>query len=157
MLNGDHVMNRICVSPKSAQSGVALIEAMVAILLFSIGVLAVAGLQASMLKHTGDAKYRADASYIAQQRIGVLWSDLNNIDTNYLEAGTYITDLPGGMRKVTKNPAGEYVVTVGWTAPGEEIASDTAAFCGMNVAHCHSVIAGVGSYCRPTIDPNCPP
>lgn len=149
-------MNRICFSSKSAQSGVALIEAMVAILLFSIGVLAVAGLQASMLRNTGDAKYRADASYIAQQRMGVLWSDLNNIDANYLEAGTQITNLPGGMRSVTKNAAGEYVVTVGWTAPGESIPPDTAASCGMNVAHCYSIIAGVGSYCRPTIDPNCP-
>jgi type IV pilus assembly protein PilV len=161
MLNGDHVMNRTCFSSKSAQRGVALIEAMVAILLFSIGVLAVAGLQASMLRNTGDAKYRADAGYIAQQRIGVLWSDLSNIDALYLEDKTPISDLlPGVLRSVTKNATGEYVVTVGWTAPGETVNSGAGTICNsklnMNVAHCYSVVAGISSYCRPGIDANCP-
>ena len=59
----------------SGQRGVVLIEVMVAILVFSVGVLAIVGLQATMIKSTADAKYRADATYIAQSRIGHLVPD----------------------------------------------------------------------------------
>ena len=104
---------------KSAQQGVVLIEAMIAILIFSMGVLAIVGLQAAMVKNTADSKYRADASYIAQQRIGTMWSDPGNLVT-YLEVNTDIsTLLPGGTRTVTQPVAGQFVVTVTWRQPGE--------------------------------------
>ena len=48
---------------------------MIAILIFSMGVLAIVGLQAAMIKNTADSKYRAEASYIAQKRIGQMWAD----------------------------------------------------------------------------------
>ncbi len=60
---------------QSGQQGVILIEVMIAILIFSIGVLALVGLQATMIKNTAEAKYRSEASYIAQSRIGQIWAD----------------------------------------------------------------------------------
>jgi len=66
-------------SSKSAQGGVALIEAMVAIFIFSIGVLAVIGMQAVSIRTSSDAKYRADAAYLADQLIGRMWADQANI------------------------------------------------------------------------------
>lgn len=100
------------------QQGVVLIEVMVSILIFSIGVLAIVGLQAAMIKNATDAKYRADASYIAQQRIGAMWSDPANL-VNYLEANTDISALlPGGTRTVTQPVAGQFIVTVTWQQPG---------------------------------------
>src|SRR4051812_50179651 len=81
--------------PKS-QQGVILIEVLVAILIFSVGVLAIVGLQANMIQNTADAKYRSEASYIAQVRIGQMWADPANLST-YLEANTDISAvLPGG-------------------------------------------------------------
>jgi type IV pilus assembly protein PilV len=104
---------------KSSQQGVVLLEALVAILLFSMGVLALVGLQAAMIKNTSDAKYRADASFIAQQRIGVIWSDPTNALT-YLEPGTDIHDLlPGGTRTVTNPAPDQYKVTITWQQPGQ--------------------------------------
>ncbi|MDD5384644.1 MAG: prepilin-type cleavage/methylation domain-containing protein [Gallionella sp.] len=104
---------------KSAQQGVVLVEAMIAILIFSMGVLAVVGLQAAMIKNTADSKYRADAGYIAQQRIGTMWSDPGNL-ASYLEANTDIsTLLPSGTRTVTQPVAGQFVVTITWQQPGE--------------------------------------
>ena len=47
------------------QQGVVLIEALIAILIFSMGIMALLGLQAAMIKNTSDNKYRADASFIA--------------------------------------------------------------------------------------------
>lgn len=61
------------------QSGVALLEALISILLFSIGILALLGLQSFAIRSTGDAKDRAEASYLANQIIGRMWSDTNGI------------------------------------------------------------------------------
>ena len=104
---------------KSAQQGVVILEAMIAILIFSIGVLSVIGLQAVMIKNTGESKFRAEANYIAQQRIGQMWADPDNL-ANYLEANFDIsTLLPNGTRTVTQPVAGQFVVTVTWQQPGE--------------------------------------
>jgi type IV pilus assembly protein PilV len=104
---------------KSAQRGVILIEAMVAILIFSLGVLAIVGLQATMIKNTAEAKYRSEASYIAQSRIGLIWADPANAAT-YVEANTDIsTLLPGGTRTTTQNAGtGQFTVVVTWLVPG---------------------------------------
>ena len=95
------------------QRGFALIEAMVAILVFAFGLLGIVGLQATMIKGTSDAQYRATASYVAQQKIGEMWGD-----STKRVAGTESTDaLPGGEVEVTAN-APTYTVTVTWTNPG---------------------------------------
>ena len=127
-----------------SQQGVVLVEAMIAILIFSMGVLAIVGLQAAMIKNTADSKYRADASYIGQQRIGQMWADPDNLAT-YLEANTDISALlPGGARTVTQLAVGQFLVTVGWTAPGETpAADDTTAPCFMAVAHCFNTTATI--------------
>ena len=88
-----------------AQKGVVLIEAMIAILLFSIGVLAIVGLQAAMIKNADDSKYRAEAGYIAQKRIAQMWADPANVAT-YVETNTDISQiLPGGTRTVAAGAA----------------------------------------------------
>jgi type IV pilus assembly protein PilV len=103
------------------QNGAVLIEALIAILIFSMGMLAIAGLQATMVKNTSDAKYRSDAAFIAQQRLGAMWADPDNLAT-YVEVDTDITNLlPNGTRTVTL-PAvgGEVTVVVTWQVPGQE-------------------------------------
>ena len=61
------------------QSGVSLIEALVAIVVFSIGVLAVAGFYANSIKLASDAKARGDAAYLANQIISQMWVDRSNL------------------------------------------------------------------------------
>lgn len=91
---------------------------MIAILIFSMGVLAIVGLQAVMIKNTADSKYRADASNIAQQRIGQMWSDPGNL-ASYVETNTDISALlPGGTRTVTQPATGQFTVTITWQQPG---------------------------------------
>lgn len=65
-------MNRSSFSLKP-QRGVALLEALISVLIFSIGCLALIGLQAMALKSNADAKYRADAAYLANQLISQMW------------------------------------------------------------------------------------
>lgn len=103
-----------------------LIEVLVSILIFSIGVLALVGLQARMTAAQSDAKYRADASYLANEVVGMMWSDLAHV-TNY--NGTACTShtrcsdwqtkvsntLPNGSGSVIVNAATQEVtVTVTW-------------------------------------------
>jgi type IV pilus assembly protein PilV len=135
---------RFCIK-KSTQTGSVLLEALIAVLIFSLGILALVGLQAAMIKNTGAAKFRTDASYIAQKRIGEMWADPGNLAA-YVEANTDISAMiPGGRRSVIAlaNPT-EYQVTVGWTAPGEvPAANDTTAPCFMQVAHCFTTITNI--------------
>lgn len=108
-------------SIKSAQHGVALVEALVAILIFSIGILGIVGMQANMLKNTTDSKYRADASNIAQERLGQIWADPDPTRpgyTTYVESNISISALPNGYRTTAQSGV-QYTVTVTWQAPGE--------------------------------------
>ncbi|MEO8333291.1 MAG: type IV pilus modification protein PilV [Gallionella sp.] len=111
---------------RSVQQGVVLLEALVAILIFSMGVLALVGLQAAMIKNTSDAKYRAEASFIAQQWIGIMWSNPDSavaylIPDNSDPRYDISARLPSGTRTVTQpDPAlNQYVVTVTWQQPGQ--------------------------------------
>lgn len=61
---------------KYSQQGSMLLEALISILIFSIGILAIIGLQAASIKMSGDAKYRSDASLLANQLVGQMWADV---------------------------------------------------------------------------------
>ena len=103
------------------QDGVVLLEALIAILIFSLGVLGIIGLQATMIKSTSEAKYRSEASYLAQQRIGEMWATPTNLAA-FIENDVDISvtsPLPGARRTVTQTVAGAYVVTITWQLPGE--------------------------------------
>lgn len=148
-------MSHLSQAPTKSQQGVAIIEAMIAILIFSVGVLGIVGMQATMAKNTADSKFRADASYFAQQTVGTMWADMepiSNLD-NYLGVST-ISELPGGQLSVDKTAViqddagivvgGVFTIRVGWTAPGETAAAnDTSPPCYMKVAHCYSTVSTI--------------
>ncbi len=116
-------------SSNAAAKGFMLIEALVALLIFAFGVLGLVGLQASMTKAQSTAKYRADASFLAQQVLGTMWADAPNL-ANYATANcaayarcndwsTKVANtLPGGTANITLIPEG-WQVTVNWTQPNE--------------------------------------
>ena len=100
------------------QEGFLLIEVLVAILIFSIGILAVVGLQAVMIKGATEARYRTIASFIAEERVAQIWADPNNA-VAYLENATDVSArLPNGTRTVTQPVIDRFVVTVRWQMPG---------------------------------------
>lgn len=105
---------------QTSQQGVVLLEALIAILIFSMGLLALAGLQTAMVKNTSDAKYRVDAAFIAQQHLGKMWAAPNDLAGN-LAANKDIATLPNGKLTVTL-PAvgGEVKVEVKWQLPGQD-------------------------------------
>jgi type IV pilus assembly protein PilV len=50
-----------------------LLEVLIALLIFSLGVLGLVGLQANAVKQSGQAKYRTDATLLANELIGQMW------------------------------------------------------------------------------------
>jgi type IV pilus assembly protein PilV len=62
------------------QSGVMLLEALIALLIFSVGILAIVGMQASAFQDMGESKYRTDAAFLANQVIAEMWSNAQNLD-----------------------------------------------------------------------------
>lgn len=135
--------SRILLSTGKSQGGVVLLESLIAILIFSLGVLGIVGLQAAMINNTSDAKYRSDASYIAQQKIGEMWADPLALPADLDDIVDISSKLPGGFQTVVQPVTGQFVVRVGWTAPGETPAAALAAPCFMLVAHCFTTTASI--------------
>lgn len=121
-----------------------LLEVLVAMLIFSIGVLGIVGLQASMTKAQTGSKFRADASFLAQRVIASMWSDRSSL-TNYSSANcasntrcsewtaevaralpngaaaVTVTALPDGTDPTTGAViAADVTVTITWQPPNEE-------------------------------------
>jgi type IV pilus assembly protein PilV len=69
------------------QSGVVLIEALLGILIFSIGILALIGMQSVAVKNTVDARYRTEAAYLASSVVSQMRLDMANI-TLYPDSNT---------------------------------------------------------------------
>jgi len=61
------------------EDGVMLLEALIAILIFSIGILAVVGLQAVSIKNVTDSKHRTEAAFLANKLLSQMWTDAGNI------------------------------------------------------------------------------
>lgn len=102
------------------QSGMILIEVLVAALIFAVGILAVIGLQATAVGQVADAKYRLDASLIANQRIGQMWVDQGNL-ANYVCTETSLAQLPNGTLTISLANGNEVTVRVGWRPPHDNV------------------------------------
>jgi len=145
---------------KDKQRGSFVLEALIAILLFAIGILAIVGLQAASIRNAAGAKYRTDASLLANQIIGQMWvADKTNATlaacfvgpavsgvcppagtagANYLAwAGSVAQVLPGvsgvaaNAPTITIDANNQATVTVFWKAPRD------------NAPHNYSTVANI--------------
>jgi type IV pilus assembly protein PilV len=94
--------------------GFMLLEVLVAILIFSVGVLGIVGLQAAMTKAQTGSKFRADASFLAQRVIASMWSDRTSL-ANYASASctsnTRCNEWAAAVARALPNGAGAVTVT----------------------------------------------
>ena len=71
------------------QDGVVLLEALIAIVIFSFGILGMIAMQAAAIRQSDDIQRRAKAAYLANQIISQAWIDRTNLnDYIYQEAGS---------------------------------------------------------------------
>jgi type IV pilus assembly protein PilV len=104
----------------SMQQGSVLIEAMVALVIFSMGVLALVGLQSAMIKNSSDNRYRAEAQLIAQTHIANMMAyggDAANYITQ-VDKDKIKSQLPNGTLTFSALTNTMVTVTVGWQVPG---------------------------------------
>lgn len=129
-------------SQKKTQAGSVLLEALIAILIFSMGILAIVGLQAASIKTSSDAKYRSEAAMLANQLIGQMWvSNRTAIPAQFsspagaayvLWAADVQAALPGATANMpsvtiatppvvipTATPLHTVSIIIRWQAPGE--------------------------------------
>jgi type IV pilus assembly protein PilV len=121
---------------RGSQQGVMLIEALIAILLFSTGILAMIAMQGLAISYAADAKYRSDASFLANELVGQIWVDRANIG-NYAYPGgtaptlaTWKTKLDAALPGTAANPpviavdaaTGTVDITIRWQAPSADSA-----------------------------------
>ncbi len=128
---------------RAGQSGFMLIEVLISILVFSLGVLALVGLQTISIKQSTDAKYRADAVMLANEIIGQMWvTDRQPATINQFATGgpQFLAWLPrvqaalpgvagANLPTITPAPLGaaadpsmQVQVVVRWKAPNEPAA-----------------------------------
>jgi len=114
------------------QRGVALLEVLVALLIFMVGVLGLVGLETAMVRTQTETKMRADAAALANELIGRMWTDLDNLSayngaacasqTRCTEWQAKVAQaLPAGNGSVVYDAVtGNVAVSIGWTLPGGE-------------------------------------
>jgi type IV pilus assembly protein PilV len=64
---------------QSSQTGVALLEALIAILVFSLGILTVISIQGTSVKLAADAQLRTKAALLAGRLVGQMWTSGDKI------------------------------------------------------------------------------
>lgn len=121
--------------PATNERGSILLEAMVAILIFSLGVLGLIGLQAASMRSTTEAKERVDASMLVNQRIARMLVEPANVASFITTPGSPLTaggsstdpdqalinEFPNGSLTtvIAGSNADEATVTVTWRLPGQ--------------------------------------
>ena len=115
------------------QSGVLLIEVMIAILIFSFGLLGLAGLQANATQNSTNAEERIRASLLANDMVSMLWvkQSVNNTKTTAAISTAAASDITAWQTQVAAsglpNAAGTVAfagnlatVTITWKSPSKK-------------------------------------
>ena len=118
------------------QTGNYLLEVLIAILIFSFGILGLIGLLGSSIRITNDARYRSEAANLAGAMIAEMWTmTAAQMDTQFGSGGTRLVawqdkatallpvpasyeptvDLSAGLSSESRT----VVVTVYWQLPGQ--------------------------------------
>lgn len=131
---------------RHAQGGFMLLEALIAIVIFSIGILGLLALQAVAINNASAAKYRSDASLQAENLVGQMWVSSRvpaSLQANFSSAAggqPYVTwasgvgaALPGAATyppvvtvqpiTTTITPSSLVTITIYWKAPAEDKAA----------------------------------
>lgn len=95
--------------------GYVLIEVLVSMLIFALGILGLISIQAQSVRAANEAKLRADAVFAANEILGKMWVDRSNLAT--YAGNTTLSNLPSGNASIAVNGA-IVTVTITWRPPG---------------------------------------
>jgi type IV pilus assembly protein PilV len=126
-------LSPVCIAPgKRKMAGFMLIESLLAMLIFSIGILALVGFQGMSIKLVGDSKQRANAAFVASHIEGELWAvnpaNLADCAGSFEppsssscagDWGARLVGLPNGVAEVEVNGS-QVTLTITWQQPGAD-------------------------------------
>ena len=117
-------------SLRNAQSGVMLLEALIGILIFSVGILAMIGMQAMGIRLASDSRDRAEAANLAGQLVGEMWLNRAALASyEYAGSGTPPAALTNWVARVDASlpgaAANRPIVTVGASPLGAAVGTQT--------------------------------
>lgn len=98
----------------SDQQGVVLLEALIGILIFSLGILALVAMQAVSVSNVANARYRTEAAFLANEIISEIWVDRG---AAYANLPNYV--IPAGVASYP--PAAAWVRKVNSLLPGSDV------------------------------------
>ncbi len=123
------------------QRGGSLLESLVAILIFSSGVIGMMGLQATAIRATSDAQYRTEAMFAANKVIARMWmsdpttreddfKSSSPLGAGYIQWQSEVIGVLAGVSTSTNAPTivfdgtnpEQVTVTVRWQLPGVPLA-----------------------------------
>lgn len=103
-----------------------LLEALIAILIFSMGILALMGMQATAINTVSESKYRSDAGFLANRIIGQIWADRANLasfacnpctttGTGNVDTRAWATEIQSGALQLpgVTDAANQPIITLG--------------------------------------------
>jgi type IV pilus assembly protein PilV len=105
------------------QSGMALLEALISILVFSLGVLGIVALQAKASQFSVDAEDRTRAALLASELVSQMWAQSSTtLSSSTLTAWqSRVTDSSSGLLNATGtssvDSAGLATIKISWKAP----------------------------------------
>ena len=103
------------------QSGSFLLEALVSILIFMIGLIALLGVSAQATNQLSQSKYRNDASYLASELIGEMWVTPGTAaayinSANYTNWQTRVAaELPDGAASAVPTGTTQVDLVISWS------------------------------------------
>jgi len=124
----DHYIQRL-----KQQSGLMLIEVLVSILIFSIGILGMVGLQVAATQNSANAEYRTIASSLANDIVSQMWlrktanpanAGLANDITSWKNRVT-ASSLPNANATVVRAVDGITTITVTYKPPSKKTTDNT--------------------------------
>jgi len=133
------------------QRGSYLLEALIAILIFSFGILGLIGLLGSSIRITNDARYRSEAANLASAMIAEMWTmSAAQMDTQFGSGGTKLTEWQAKAASLLPSATGANVPEVDLAQPGLSPQSRTVVVTvywqmpGETTRHQHLMTAQIG-------------
>lgn len=146
---------------RAGQQGSVMLEALIAIVIFSFGILGLIGLQMMAVKQSADAQFRSTASMLVNKLLGKMWVQggaLANIQTVYNNCPNgcdgWVDDVKAALPvtgahapEVTVGADGKVTVKIYWNPTTEQVNDSEglfkAALDSTSGSHSYTVIAYV--------------
>jgi type IV pilus assembly protein PilV len=124
--------------------GISLIEVLVAMTIFSFGILGMLGMHARALTSFSDAKYRTDAALLTDGLINDIWVNRGNLASYAYASGAVPTVMQPWLSQVRATlPAGNASVTVAGSTVQVTVTWQPPAAAAVGQTHRHVEVATI--------------